>query len=83
MKGEIEELSEMKSQERKYSEMYFLSIQFSTLPLVLGAVVRLRFSEILWPVLVIRIWLWRPPQNSLKKKTSMLCWSCLISGQQM
>lgn len=50
----------MKSQERKYNEVYFLSIQFSAFPLVLGATVGLRFSEIseiLWPILAIRIWL--------------------------
>lgn len=84
MKWEIEEWSEMKSQERKYNEVYFLSIQFSAFPLVLGATVGLRFSEIseiLWPILAIRIWLWRPPHSSLKKTTSILCWSCLISGQ--
>lgn len=37
--------------------MYFLSVQFFAFPLVLGAIVGLRFSEVsetLWPVLAIR-----------------------------
>lgn len=66
----------MESQERKYNEMYFLSVQFSAYPLVLGSVVGLRFSEIceiLWPILAIRVLLCRPPHNSLKRTTSILC----------